>query len=171
MIALTIADALRLPVAGVCSHDVLAAQVVARDLVAADFGVATDARRREVYWARYNAAGVRVDGPHVSPPAAMLQSAPELAWAGNGLDRYPDLVADGVIRRLPASTPSALMLARLAAAAWQAGEEPGAELPTLIEHGSDTAAGIGASGVLRPAYPLYLRRPDAKAPKSAVVNV
>lgn len=42
--------------------------VVSLDAVAAGEGpltVVTDARRREVYWARYDEHGVRVDGPHV----------------------------------------------------------------------------------------------------------
>ena len=34
-----------------------------------EFLVATDARRREVYWARYSPAGQRTAGPLVSRPA------------------------------------------------------------------------------------------------------
>ncbi|WP_007025487.1 tRNA (adenosine(37)-N6)-threonylcarbamoyltransferase complex dimerization subunit type 1 TsaB, partial [Saccharomonospora iraqiensis] len=33
------------------------------------FVVLTDARRREVYWAAYDATGTRTDGPHVDSPA------------------------------------------------------------------------------------------------------
>lgn len=57
-------DALGVPVHGVCSLDAIAVQV---DTVA-ELLVVTDARRREVYSARYR-AGVRVSGPDVGAPA------------------------------------------------------------------------------------------------------
>ena len=50
--------ALGIPVRGVCSLDAIAAGTTG------DVLVVTDARRREVYWARYRDA-VRVDGPAV----------------------------------------------------------------------------------------------------------
>jgi tRNA threonylcarbamoyl adenosine modification protein YeaZ len=58
--------ALGIPVYGVCSLDAIgvAATWVAKEEVL----VVTDARRREVYWARYR-DGVRTDGPAVSAPA------------------------------------------------------------------------------------------------------
>jgi len=58
--------ALGIPVYGVCSLDAIgvAATWVAKEEVL----VVTDARRREVYWARYR-GGVRTDGPAVSAPA------------------------------------------------------------------------------------------------------
>jgi len=54
--------ALGLPVHGVCSLDAISIDTVGAVLVV------TDARRREVYWARYR-DGVRVDGPAVNAPA------------------------------------------------------------------------------------------------------
>ena len=54
--------ALGLPVHGVCSLDAISIDTVGEVLVV------TDARRREVYWARYR-DGVRVDGPAVNAPA------------------------------------------------------------------------------------------------------
>jgi tRNA threonylcarbamoyl adenosine modification protein YeaZ len=54
--------ALGLPVHGVCSLDAIGIDTTG------DVLVATDARRREVYWARYR-DGVRVEGPAVSAPA------------------------------------------------------------------------------------------------------
>lgn len=72
---------------GVCSLDVVAAQLVAEHTeVPAEFLVVTDARRREVYWARYDGRGVRVDGPRVSPPTEV----PALPAVGPGADLYPD---------------------------------------------------------------------------------
>ncbi|WP_372513251.1 tRNA (adenosine(37)-N6)-threonylcarbamoyltransferase complex dimerization subunit type 1 TsaB [Mycobacterium stomatepiae] len=54
--------ALGVPVHGVCSLDAIGA------LTTGDTLVVTDARRREVYWARYR-DGVRTDGPVVNAPA------------------------------------------------------------------------------------------------------
>lgn len=54
--------ALGAPVRGVCSLDAIGARTVGAVLVV------TDARRREVYWARYR-DGVRVGGPRVAAPA------------------------------------------------------------------------------------------------------
>jgi tRNA threonylcarbamoyl adenosine modification protein YeaZ len=78
---------LSLPLHGICSLDVLAAQHV-RDAAPAlgGFLVATDARRREVYWARYDPAGRRVAGPYVNPPAEL----PRLPTVGPAVHLYPD---------------------------------------------------------------------------------
>jgi tRNA threonylcarbamoyl adenosine modification protein YeaZ len=54
--------ALGLPVHGVCSLDAIGIHTTG------DVLVVTDARRREVYWARYR-DGVRLEGPAVSAPA------------------------------------------------------------------------------------------------------
>jgi tRNA A37 threonylcarbamoyladenosine modification protein TsaB len=54
--------ALGLPVYGVCSLDAIGGQTSGEVLAV------TDARRREIYWARYR-DGVRIEGPAVSAPA------------------------------------------------------------------------------------------------------
>jgi tRNA threonylcarbamoyl adenosine modification protein YeaZ len=54
--------ALGIPVHGVCSLDAIGGQTRGEVLVV------SDARRREIYWARYR-DGVRIDGPAVSAPA------------------------------------------------------------------------------------------------------
>jgi tRNA threonylcarbamoyl adenosine modification protein YeaZ len=54
--------ALGIPVHGVCSLDAIGVRTTGDTLVV------TDARRREVYWARYR-DGVRTDGPAVNAPA------------------------------------------------------------------------------------------------------
>jgi tRNA threonylcarbamoyl adenosine modification protein YeaZ len=56
--------ALGIPVYGVCSLDAIGGQTTGETLVV------TDARRREVYWARYR-DGVRIGGPAVSAPASV----------------------------------------------------------------------------------------------------
>ena len=53
--------ALGVPVHGVCSLDAIGGRTQGEVLVI------TDARRREVYWARYR-DGVRIDGPEVNAP-------------------------------------------------------------------------------------------------------
>lgn len=63
--AVAMADGLGVPAYAVCSLD---------GLGVTDGLAVSDARRREVYWARY-AGGRRVDGPHVTAPAALPQAA------------------------------------------------------------------------------------------------
>ena len=73
---------------GVCSLDVLAAEYATAG-PAAEFVVATDARRREVYWARYAADGTRLSGPAVDRPDAV----PRQPTIGPAVDLYPDQLA------------------------------------------------------------------------------
>ena len=63
--AQTFAWARKIPIRGFCSLDAIAAQVNDEDFI-----VAIDARRKEVYWARYK-AGVRVEGPAVDLPTVV----------------------------------------------------------------------------------------------------
>jgi tRNA threonylcarbamoyl adenosine modification protein YeaZ len=67
--------ALGIPVHGVCSLDAIGVRT------AGDALVVTDARRREVYWARYR-DGVRTDGPAVNAPAD-VDPGPARAVAGS----------------------------------------------------------------------------------------
>jgi tRNA threonylcarbamoyl adenosine modification protein YeaZ len=68
--AAALGDALSVPVYPVCSLDAIAYRAGAGSSLL----VITDARRREVYWARYDRAGVRVDGPHVDRPDDLLRA-------------------------------------------------------------------------------------------------
>ena len=95
--ARTLAMVLELPVYGVCTLDVIAAEVSAR--VDEPFLVATDARRKEVYLASY-AEGVRVEGPVVTKPAEV---ATDLPVAGKGPVLYPEAFPHA----LPIVQPSA----------------------------------------------------------------
>jgi tRNA threonylcarbamoyl adenosine modification protein YeaZ len=76
---------LGIPVHGVCSLDVIAAAVPR----GREFLVATDARRKEVYWARYDAAGERREGPAVGS-AASIPGAAGLVVTGDGGRLYPE---------------------------------------------------------------------------------
>ncbi|MFT3861876.1 tRNA (adenosine(37)-N6)-threonylcarbamoyltransferase complex dimerization subunit type 1 TsaB [Micropruina sp.] len=78
----TLGFVLGVPVRGVCSLDVGAA---GHHGAAGEFLVVSDARRREVYWARYAADGTRLAGPFVGPSADLPQlpvTGPGAALAG-----------------------------------------------------------------------------------------
>jgi tRNA threonylcarbamoyladenosine biosynthesis protein TsaB len=85
--ARTLGYVLELPVYGVCTLDVLAVEAVDSGAVTDDFLVATDARRKEVYWAAYDADGERLDGPHVGRPADLVTDRPVV---GEGAQLYPE---------------------------------------------------------------------------------
>lgn len=74
-------DALGVPVYGVCSLDGIAVDAYRAE--PGDYGllVVTDARRREVYTARYD-AGRRVEGPDVLAPAT-VSAEPSMRVAGS----------------------------------------------------------------------------------------
>lgn len=148
--ARTFAFALGAPVHGVCSLDALALRA------AADLGlepgtplvVVTDAKRREVYWARYTtgtdaASLVRTAGPGVGPAAGLVADGTTAGAVvvGPGAALYGDVLARGAtsVRPDAVAQPDPAALVRLAAAAAARGED------------------------LDPA-PLYLRRPDAQVP-------
>ncbi len=78
---------LDIPVYGVCTLDVLAVEAVATGAVDSEFLVATDARRKEVYVASYDAGAVRIDGPAVHRPADAGSHAPVV---GEGAVLYPE---------------------------------------------------------------------------------
>ena len=78
--ARSFALARNISVRGVCSLDAIAAQVNEREFI-----VTVDARRKEVYWARYR-EGVRVGEPAVNFPSVV-------SGAQVYADLYPDLLA------------------------------------------------------------------------------
>lgn len=130
--AAAFAAARGVPALGVCSLDGLAGPST---------GVVTDARRREVYWARYDATGARVDGPHVGAPAvaaAGLAGVDRVVGAGAHL--YPDAFVGVEVAAEP-RYPSPGLLAAGAVRRHLAGDLP------------------------LPLTPLYLRRPDAEEPR------
>ncbi len=135
--ARVLGSALGVPAIGVCTLDVMA-RAAAPVAAGREFIVAADARRKEIYWARYDAQARRIGGPAVSHPAELI--AAELAApcpvAGEGPVLYPELSAD----LIPPRYPDAAHLAEIAA-------------ESLAE---------GHPGV--PPEPLYLRRPDARVP-------
>ena len=152
-----------LPAVGLCSLDVLAAEAVAAG-IAGPFIAASDARRREVYWAEYAGDGARVRGPFVGHADEVDSSAALLPWIGEGaLLRRAGSVPAGMDRvRFPRADALGLLARRLLAA----GEVPASPRITLSAHGDDdgaTARSLGTSRLLTLA-PLYVRRPDAAEP-------
>jgi len=133
--ARTMAAVLGIPTYGVCTLDVLAAQAVDEGVVSGAFLVASDARRKEVYWAAYDAAGPgerieRTHEPQVGAAAGLAAELRALPVVGEGGRLYADAFGDarGPVR------PDAAVLADLVAA-------------ERVE--------------LTDPEPLYLRRPDA----------
>ncbi|MFJ9851342.1 tRNA (adenosine(37)-N6)-threonylcarbamoyltransferase complex dimerization subunit type 1 TsaB [Streptomyces sp. NPDC101150] len=132
--AATFGAVLGVPVHGLCSLDGLAYAAGLDE----PFVVATDARRKEVYWARYENTRTRLTEPAVDRPADIADQVAGVPAVGAGALLY-DEVFTGVRREGP-EHQSAAALAALAAEKLAAGEE------------------------FLPDRPLYLRRPDAQVP-------
>ena len=138
------------PVYGVCSLDVIARQGL--DLLARDMRVyaIADARRRELYWGSYVAAGPndvtlegRLEVGDVSSLLSAMHSAPGLVVAG---------------APVPAHSASALARADLG---------PQVELdPAVMSRLVATRLAHGQGDRLR-TDPLYLRRPDIQGQPAA----
>lgn len=127
------------PVHGVRSLDALAhrAGVDAFGHAVEEFVVATDARRREVYWAHYAQVGGQptlLHGPFVTAPAEVTP----LPAYGAGAGLYPDALraVDG----------------------WEGAVPDAASLGAVAELALRRGRG------LVPPTPLYLRESDAKVP-------
>jgi tRNA threonylcarbamoyladenosine biosynthesis protein TsaB len=137
---------LGIPVHGVCTLDIIAAQARAaraHEARGQEFLVATDARRKEVYWARYDAAGARVEGPQVGP-AAEISNGQNLPAAGDCGSMYAAAFAKVIEPAYPdARTLCEIVVRRL-----------------RLNEGAGLSQG---TGLLAPD-PLYLRRPDAREP-------
>lgn len=97
--ARTFAWARSIPVWGICSLDALAA-----DCDESDFIVATDARRKEVYWARYQ-DGVRQGEPAVTKP----NEVPSGYTIGEGGFIYPNVFTNHHEPRFPRAEQIALL--------------------------------------------------------------
>ena len=112
--AAAFAQALGVPVHGVCSLDAIGV------FTAGDALVVTDARRREVYWARYR-DGVRVAGPAVCAPADVPVDAATIAGS-------PEHAALFDLPRTAPTHPSAIGLVR--AVDWKV--EPAPLIPLYL---------------------------------------
>nr|WP_202894040.1 tRNA (adenosine(37)-N6)-threonylcarbamoyltransferase complex dimerization subunit type 1 TsaB [Kribbella italica] len=141
--ARTMGDVLGVEVVGVCSLDILAKQ----SNLALPVAVATDARRKEIYWALYDGPAAdgsrrRLEGPAVDKPADVAHVLAGLPVIGRGAVLY--------------------------------GEVLGVEAADVLEYPSAEVLATGvATGTLQVTAPdpLYLRRPDVTlsgGPKSVL---
>jgi tRNA threonylcarbamoyl adenosine modification protein YeaZ len=86
--AAVFAHARGIPIHGICSLDAIAFDY-AKPCV-----VVTDARRKELYWARYE--GKRIGEPQVSKPEDLLAQFPDSEFVGPGAQLYPDFISGKV---------------------------------------------------------------------------
>lgn len=141
--ARTMAEVLGIEVAGVCSLDILARQ----SSLTLPVAVATDARRKEIYWALY-------DGPAADGSRRRLE--------GPAVDRPADVAH--VLAGLPVIGRGAVLYA----------EALGVETADVIEYPSAEVLALGVATGALPVVapdPLYLRRPDVTmsgGPKSVL---
>ncbi|MDR1393791.1 MAG: tRNA (adenosine(37)-N6)-threonylcarbamoyltransferase complex dimerization subunit type 1 TsaB [Bifidobacteriaceae bacterium] len=140
--AQALGSALGLPVWGVSDLDVLVADAVQRFGLTAGVTLvsALDAKRREVYWARYRVDQpakvdglTRLEGPAVSLPAAVPGA--DLV-VGPGSERYAEVMGPAV-------------------------GGPQVVDPVILAHLAVRRASLGQDVSTRP---LYLRRPDVRVP-------
>ncbi len=126
------------PLHGLMSLDAVALEVAESTAAAPEFLVVTDARRKEVYWARYRLTEgqlpVLEDGPHVGFAADL----PDLPAYGAGAGLYADTL--------------------------KADPEFAAEQPDALYLGQFALARLAAGGTLLDSTPLYLRESDAQVP-------
>lgn len=83
------AFARNIPIEGICSLDA----------VAHDFGnpcvVVTDARRKELYWSKYD--GKRIDQPQVNTPAEIAELVSASRVVGPAANLYPEVISGDVL--------------------------------------------------------------------------
>jgi tRNA threonylcarbamoyl adenosine modification protein YeaZ len=136
--ARTLAFAWNKPLFGLMSLDAIALEVAESTEAQAEFLVATDARRKEVYWARYTLNEGQLpqlaDGPHVG----FAFELPDLPVFGAGGGLYADVV--NANQEFSSAQPDAASLGQFAMALLAAGER------------------------LPDSTPLYLRESDAQVP-------
>jgi tRNA threonylcarbamoyl adenosine modification protein YeaZ len=128
--AAAMSDALQIPAYGVCSLDGIAA-AIRRD---GPLLVAGDARRKEVYWARY-LNGIRDGEADVGKPDDLVPDA--TAMAGAGARMYAEVLGLPLLNY---------------------------DFPTVAGLATVAAERVRSRAVADPLTPLYLRRPDATPP-------
>ena len=99
--AAVFAHARSIPIYGICSLDAIAFDY-AKPCV-----VITDARRKELYWARYD--GIRTGDPQVSKPEVIAAQFPDAKFVGPGAQLYPDSI-NGNLMELKAGSLAKLFV-------------------------------------------------------------
>jgi tRNA threonylcarbamoyl adenosine modification protein YeaZ len=141
--AASMGQTLDIPTYGVCSLDALGRADRGSRVLAA-----TDARRKEIYWAVYD-GGARVTEPDVDLPAAVTERVAGLGVTGalgEGAHKYADVL--GLPVRDEPRYPPAVGLVELAAERVLA-KGPGERLTPLYLRRPDAVAAAGRKSVLR----------------------
>ncbi|MFC4057786.1 tRNA (adenosine(37)-N6)-threonylcarbamoyltransferase complex dimerization subunit type 1 TsaB [Planomonospora corallina] len=146
--AQALATTLGVPAYGVCTLDALAYG----SGLAEPFLVATDARRKEVFWGHYADARTRLSGPAVDKPQELPGDLPVVGAGGR---MYAETVGASRLVEAP-ELPSAGALAALAVE----------QLAGLAPEDVAEVVASGTHPVLSPPRPVYLRRPDAQVPSA-----
>ncbi|WP_286697519.1 tRNA (adenosine(37)-N6)-threonylcarbamoyltransferase complex dimerization subunit type 1 TsaB [Dermacoccus sp. UBA1591] len=157
MTAMTFAYALDLPIGGVCSLDALAHRAHTLGM-RGPLLVATDARRKEIYWAHYDLDGGPIvpGDPAVDKAAAVAEQLGDIPAVGRGARLYADVLHDatrtGAAGAVDTSGDAALTGA--------------GEAEVLLDVDAADLAIVAQERVmagerLLDTEPLYLRRPDA----------
>lgn len=139
--ARSMAWALGIGVVGVCTLDALAHDYSMQGRVSGDFAVATDARRKEVYWAVYDGDGNRRDEPIAVRSSDIPPHLLALPTLGSGAALYPQ----EFVAHLEPLYPTATSIGQL-------------------------GLGMLARSHLQSTEPMYLRRPDVAPPPSAMLK-
>ncbi len=151
----------QVPVHGVCSLDALAVQAV-HDGAPSELLVVTDARRGQVFWARYVDAR-RVQGPAVDVAAAVPRA--DLPAVGAGAVAHAEVFGAVWAPEHPGAVwapehQGAVWAPEHQGAVW-APEHQGAVWAPEHPDAGWLAAGVQQGlSMLLPVEPLYLRRPD-----------
>lgn len=135
MTARALGMTLAVPVYGVVTLDALAFEAQLEE----PFAVVTDARRREVFWASYDADGSRSAGPRVDTPGSVVAEVGHLPCVGAGATPFAELFDDVREPDLPSASALGLLAGSL----------------------------LADRRPLLPPDPLYLRRPDVTPAGSA----
>lgn len=138
--ARTLGFAWGIPVHGAMSLDAIACDVVAAGEHEDDFIVAIDARRKELYWARYAADGALVDGPQVG----VAETLPAIPVYGVGAGLYAERLQAIGARVVPGFSD---------------------RQPCAASLGAWAILALELDRQLLPTTPLYLRESDAKVPR------
>lgn len=136
--AIGLGRAWQCPVVGVCSLDAIAWAIADTGTAPSEFVVTTDARRSEIYWARYGASTVRSAGPQVMSRDAIHFDVPVISEQ---------------------QVNPAIMAARVSGFITD-GLTPMLTTDTWAPHGADGSDVVVPAGPLLAPHPLYLRAPD-----------
>lgn len=157
MTAMTFAYALDLPIGGVCSLDALAHRAHTLGM-RGPLLVATDARRKEIYWAHYDLDGGPIvpGDPAVDKAAAVAEQLGDIPAVGRGARLYADVLHDATRVAAAGAVDTSGDAALTGAGEAEVLLDVDAADLAIVAHER-----VMAGERLLDTEPLYLRRPDA----------